>query len=199
MAGVHWRRQSNYHNNQYNFLDSPLLYGGQLQVSRWNAKQSLVFHLAQVTCFWSNQLLGKDADFDVPLNREWRFAFGPEWVQRPNKKWIFRERLLQEFRFFRSNNDQVIGRIRGRIQTIGKINSKVNFIGVAEIVFHDPPQLSGFKNFRYHQAWLGAGLVWKLNNHLNLETSYTFINARLNSIVEHDNQNTLNVLLFLRL
>ncbi len=199
MAGAHWRRQNNYLVSSINPLSNPLMYGGQVQMSRWNDKRSLVFHIAQVTCFWSEQLLGKENDFHVPSNREWRYAFGPEWVQRLTKKWTFRERILQEFRFFRLNQDQVIGRIRGRVQAIGEINSKVNVIGVAEVIFHDPPQLTGFKDFRYHQTWLGAGLVWKLNKQVNLETSYTFINARRNSIIEFDNQNVLNVLLFLRM
>lgn len=199
MVGAHWRRQNNYQISNINPLSNPLMYGGQMQLSRWNTKKSFVFHVAQITCFWSNQLLGKEADFKVPLNREWRYAFGPEWVQRPTKKWTLRERFLQEFRFFRSNNDQVIGRIRGRIQAIGEINSKLNFISVAEVVLHDPPQLTGFKDFRYHQTWLSAGFVWKFNKHVNLETSYTFINGRRNSVVEFDNQNVLNVLLFLRM
>ncbi len=194
---VLWRRQNGF--QDYNVLSRPLLTGFQTQFSRLNKSGDMLFHVAQITLMYSDQLLGKETDYAVPQNREWRWASGVEFIQNPNKRLNFRERFLQEIRFFKSNNDKPVGRVRGRIIGTYKLNFYVSVLGLSEVVIHDPPQTTGLTpSFRYNQFWIGGGLVWKLNKHLNLEISYTFINTRRNSKIEFDDQNVFNFFLTIR-
>ena len=199
MAGLHYRRQNNYEHSSLNFLAEPLLAGGQTQFTYRNATRTVALIPFQATYFISNTLLGKEEDFSAPQNREWRFAIGTELTQKISPKLIFRERFLQEFRFFRSNQNQPVGRIRGRWQAIYALKPFVSVVGITELVVHNPPQINGLKPFRFHQFWLGANLTWRLNQKINLETGYTFILAQRLSLVEMDNQNALSLNLFLRL
>jgi hypothetical protein len=165
-TSAHWRRQND-HLLGNNPLASSLMYGGQAQFSRFNQKKTFIFHAAQISCFWPNQLLGKASDYTVPLNREWRYAFGVESIQNLNEKLSLRERVLQEFRFFRSNNNQAVGRIRGRFTARYDFFSSASVFGLTEAVFHDPPQPAALNNFRIHQFWLGGGLTWRLSKYAN--------------------------------
>ncbi len=194
-----WRRQNNFHENSYNPTVSPLLLGVQTQFSRFNQKRNFILHAAQITLMYSDQLLGKEADFNVPQNREWRWAGGVEFVQRPSKKLTLNERFLQELRVLSSNQNQAVGRIRGRIVGTYRFNPSMALVGVSELVMHDPPQLTNQQpQFRYHQLWLGGGFIWRLNPHVNLETSYTFINTRRNSKIEFDDTSVINLYLTIR-
>jgi Protein of unknown function (DUF2490) len=196
---LHWRRQNNYDNNKLNLLAEPLLTGIQSQLIRRNRAQTAAFIPIQINFFLNNTLLGRIEDFSVPQNREWRYSVGGELTQNITPKLIFRERVLQELRFLRSNQDRPVGRIRGRWQVNYRWKSFVSITGVTELIFHDPPQINNLKPFRFHQFWLGSGLLWHLKPKLNLETSYTFIRIQRLSLVEIDNQNVLNLSLLLRL
>ena len=199
MAGLHHRRQNNYEHSSLNFLESPLLSGLQTQLIYRNAARTVALIPWQATYFVSNTLLGKEEDFSTPQNREWRFAVGTELTQNIAPKWIFRQRILQEFRFFRSNQDRPVGRIRWRWQVIYALKPFVSVVGVTELVVHDPPQINGLKPFRFHQFWLGTSLMWRLNKKINLETGYTFIRTQRLSLIEIDNQNAMSLNLFVRL
>ncbi|TAF82995.1 MAG: DUF2490 domain-containing protein [Runella slithyformis] len=199
VTAVHWRRQNNYLNNTVNFLEEPLLTGAHAQLVRRNKKQTVAFIPIQINYFLANTLLGREEDFSVPQNREWRYSVGFELTQNNKSRWTFRERVLQEFRFFRSNQDQPVGRVRTRFQINYKWKSFVSINGLTEVILHTPPQINNLPAVRFHQFWLGSSLLWQLPPHLNLETGYTFIRTQRLNKTEADNQNVTNLHLFVRL
>jgi len=199
MTGLHWRRQNNFVHSKLNFWKEPLLSGVQVQLLRRNKAQTVAFIPIQINYFLSNTLLGREEDFSTPQNREWRASVGIEFTQKVRPKLIFRERLLQEFRFFRSNRDQPVGRIRGRWQASYRWRSSVSINAITELVIHNPPQINGLKPFRFHQFWLGGSLLWRLSSTLNLETGYTIVKTQRSTLIETDFQNVINLNLFLRL
>ncbi len=192
-----WRRQDEM--NDHKILSNPLMSGIQTQFSRLNKAEKLTINFAQITLMYSNQLLGKDSDYLVPRNREFRWASGLEFIQNPSERLNLKERFMQELRFLSSNNDKPVGRVRGRIVGRYELKPWVSAIGVSEIIFHDPPQLAGASPLvRFSQLWFGGGLVWRLSEHVNFETSYTFITNRRSSKVEFDDQNVFNAYLTIR-
>jgi Protein of unknown function (DUF2490) len=188
-----WRRQNNYHKNPHNPTASPLTIGGQTLISYRNTKNTLWVHIAQISFMVSNQLLGKADDFNAPLGKEIRYAGGVEFNQEVNEKLTFRQRFMQELRFFKANDFHPVGRVRGRANIRYQLTPFVSINGVTELLFHDPPLLSGQKAFRFHQFWMGSSLLWGLSERVNLETGYTFIHGRRSTLVEFDEQNVLNL------
>lgn len=188
-----WRRQNNYLENRYNPLVSPLLIGAQGLITHRNTTNTVWVHIAQLTYMMSHQLLGKPDDFNAPIGKEFRYAGGIEFNQEVNEKLTFRQRFMQELRFFQANDFRPIGRVRGRANVRYQLTPFVSANGVTELLFFDPPVLSNQKSFRFHQFWLGGSLLWSLSERVNLETGYTFIHSRRNTVVEFDEQNVLNL------
>ncbi|MCP1383119.1 DUF2490 domain-containing protein [Runella salmonicolor] len=188
-----WRRQNNYQENPHNPTASPLTVGGQALITHRNTQNTVWVHIAQMSYMVSNQLLGKEEDFNAPIGKEFRYAGGVEFNQEVNEKLTFRQRFMQELRFFKANNFHPVGRVRGRANIRYQFTPFVSVNGVTEILFHDPPLLSGQKPLRFHQFWLGGSLLWSLSERVNLETGYTFIHGRRATLVEFDEQNVLNL------
>ena len=188
-----WRRQNNYHENRNNPVINPLMIGGQTLITHRNTKNTVWVHIAQISYMVSHQLLGKPDDYKAPIGKEIRYAGGVEFNQEVNEKLTFRQRLMQELRFFQANDFQPVGRVRGRANIRYQLAPFVSINGVTELLFHDPPLLTGQKPFRFHQFWLGGSLLWSLSERVNLETGYTFIHGRRSTVVEFDEQNVLNL------
>jgi Protein of unknown function (DUF2490) len=178
MANIHYRRQNDFHAGQLN-LNQPLLLTGQIQFSQKLPKYpnvTLIF--LQLTVNQSKTLLGKETDFAVPLNREFRVATGVE-IEQNVAKWSFRERVIQEFRFQKSNEYTPYGRVRVRALGRYNFNKKVSGVGFIEMLYFTPPMLKNVEFFRFQQFWLSGSMLWKLSPHLTLETGYTwFLNQR---------------------
>lgn len=167
--------------------------GGQALVTHRNTQNTVWIHIAQISYMVSNQLLGKPEDFNAPVGREIRYAGGVELNQEVNEKLTFRQRFMQELRFFKANDFQPVGRVRGRANIRYQLTPFVSVNGVTELLFHDPPLLKGQKPFRFHQFWLGGSLLWSIGERVNLETGYTFIHGRRATLIEFDEQNVLNL------
>jgi hypothetical protein len=73
-----WRRQNNHQINLKNPLTNHLLIGGQGLITYRNPKNTVWVHIAQLTYMVTNQLLGKDEDFNAPVGKEFRYAGGVE-------------------------------------------------------------------------------------------------------------------------
>ena len=187
-----WRRQNNFQENPHNPTVSPLMMGGQALVTHRNTQNTVWVHIAQMSYMVSNQLLGKEEDFNAPIGKEFRYAGGVEFNQEVNEKLTFRQRFMQELRFFKANDFHPVGRVRGRANIRYQFTPFVSVNGVTEVLFHDPPLLSGQRPVRFHQFWLGGSLLWSLSERVNLETGYTFIHGRRSTLVEFDEQNVLN-------
>ncbi|MEZ4900337.1 MAG: DUF2490 domain-containing protein [Spirosomataceae bacterium] len=195
----HWRRQNNYHLHADNPLGSPLATAGQLLLTHRNTANTFWIHAGQLSYYYSNQLLGKELDFNALPRKEIRYAGGIELNEEITEKLTLRQRLMQEFRFFEDNHFHPVGRIRTRANARYQLKPFVSINGVAEILFHNPPVLAHQKLFRFNQYWLGSSLLWRLNERVNLETGYTFIMTRRVTIVEFDDQNIINLHLTVQL
>lgn len=189
-----WRRQNNYSVSPHNPLANPLMVGGQALVTYRNTPNTFWIHLAQISYMKTNQLLGKTEDFNAPAGQEIRYAGGIEFNQeKEGSKFTFRERFMQEIRFFKANDYRPVGRVRARATARYELTPFVSLNGVTEILFHDPPLLPNQKPLRFHQFWLGGSFLWSLSERVSLETGYTFIHARRATIIEFDEQNILNL------
>lgn len=104
-----WRRQNNYQENPHNPTASPLTVGGQALITHRNTQNTVWVHIAQMSYMVSNQLLGKEEDFNAPIGKEFRYAGGVEFNQEVNEKLTFRQRFMQELRFFKANNFHPVG------------------------------------------------------------------------------------------
>jgi len=189
----HWRRQNNYHLRAENPLNSPLATAGQLLFTHRNTANTVWIHAAQLSYYHSNQLLGKETDFNAVPRQEIRYGGGIEFNQELTEKLTLRQRFMQEFRFFADNHFQPVGRVRTRFNVRYQVKPFVSINSVTEILFHNPPVLANQKLFRFNQYWIGGSLLWSLNERVNLETGYTFIRTRRITVVEFDDQNIVNL------
>jgi Protein of unknown function (DUF2490) len=190
---IHYRRQNNSHLNTSNLVASPLLLGEQALFTYRTPNEKMLIHALQATHYLTNQLLGSEIDFNAPENREWRLGTGVEFLQNPTAKFQLRERIFQEIRFIRSNDYRPTGRVRGRVVGRYQLSPLVSLNGVTEVLFHNPPVLNGQKPIRFAQFWLGSSLLWRLGEHLSLETGYTYIMGRRQTIIEFDDQHVINI------
>jgi hypothetical protein len=76
---IAYRRQNNFHNSKFNFLQNPFLDAQRLTVGYRNNKW--LYSLA-VSRWHAYQILGKEADFERLPTVEWRFTPGIEYFQK---------------------------------------------------------------------------------------------------------------------
>lgn len=132
--------------------------GGQALITHRNTQNTVWIHIAQASYMVSSQLLKIADDYNAPIGKEIRYAGGVELNQEVNERFTFRQRIMQEFCFFKANNFQPVGRVRARSNIRYQVKPFVSLNGVTEVLFHDPPVLIGQKPIRFHQFWLGSSL-----------------------------------------
>lgn len=188
---LNYRRQSDPHVSALVPVSAPLLTGTRLWVN-YRPSERLVLQVNPLTYFASNQLLGREEDYQVGQNREWRLAVGAEFSQRLGPRWLLRERVQDELRFLRSNQDRPISRARFRVMARYDLAPKWGLNLFDELFLHVPPQRN-HEPVGLSQNWLGVLFVHALTPRLNLEIGYTYVLTRRRSLIEFDDQHALNL------
>ncbi len=189
----HYRQQNDFHDAVQTPLDRPLTRAfrliGNYRKGAWSFQLNPSY-------FLSYQLIGKEEDYTVPTNAEWRFAAYTEWA-RTWKRFTFRVRPGYEYRFQERNNYAPTGRARLRVQGRFALGKRVRWLVADELLLNVGPnaapllfnqnQASMSLDFDLYEKWLG------------LEVGYMNIYRQRRTRVEFDDEHALGVQLKIRL
>lgn len=182
------RRQNNFQNSKYNFLENPLLDAQRIVVAYRIKKWQFAFAPSRWHAY---QILGKVADFERQPTTEWRFTPTVEFFQ-PIRKGNLSWRTQYEYRYF---SDRTTGRFRQRIQYRWAVNEKNDLLVGNESLWGAIPNSS--KRFEQNQL----NFLWlpKITKHLEAEFGYRYVFRRRRNSDETDHENALVAGLFVRL
>lgn len=185
---IAYRRQNNFHNSKFNFLQNPFLDAQRLTVGYRNNKW--LYSLA-VSRWHAYQILGKEADFERLPTVEWRLTPGIEYFQKVNKGTL-QWRTQYEYRYF---VDRTAGRFRQRLQFRQPISKTNSLVFLEEFLIGSPPN----STHKYEQNQLGVTFNHNFTDKLESEIGYRYIFRRRRISDEIDNENALVIGLMLRL
>lgn len=182
------RRQNDYRDSKFNFLQQPLLDAQRFTLGYRNKKWLFSFGASR---WHAHPLYGKEADFLRQPTTEWRFTPGIEYFQKINKG-TFQWRTQYEYR---SYIDRTAGRLRQRFQYRQPISEKNDLVFLQEFLFGFPPNSTK----KYEQNQIGVTFNHFFSKHLESEIGYRYIYRKRRTSNEIDNENALVVGLMLRL
>jgi Protein of unknown function (DUF2490) len=128
-------------------------------------QKNYTIQLNPITYFYSEALLGKEADFNIKPNNIWQSVVGLE-VRQEVKKWLIKERFQYEYRWLQSLNYVPIGRLRLRGTVQYQLTPKTKIQALTELFLNAPP--NKLTN-NFDQNWSLVGVVHKINEHVNFE------------------------------
>lgn len=175
------RRQSNYFLSKLNPLPEPLL---NMQRINLNYQPKNWLYSIQIAHFRSHQLLGKEADFDRPVNSEFRFTPTVEYFHQ-QKFGQFQWRTQYEFRRF---PDRTNGRFRTRFLERFTLNKTNELLASIESLFGFPPNrnpklLEQIQFAIIHQH--------EFNKYLRSEFGYRYLYRQRRNTPEIDHENAI--------
>lgn len=183
------RQQSNFHVDKNNPFTSPLMRAGRIFV--FYKKNHTVLGISPMMYIHSHQLLGKEADFSVKSNQEYRSnVFVEQW--KDFGKINLRLRLSYELRYLQNLNYVPIGRFRPRLTAKYPITKKLWVIAYEDLMLNTVPNTQA-SVFNINQAYLGFNR--RLSKNIDVEIGYFNNFRKRNSLVEFDNENALNLML----
>lgn len=182
------RRQNNFQNSKYNFLENKLLDAQRIVVAYRINKWQFAFAPSRWHAY---QIIGKPEDLERKPTTEWRFTPTVEFFQ-PIKKGNLSWRTQYEYRYFA---DRTTGRFRQRFQYRWAVNQKNDLLVGNEFLWGAFPNSS--KRFEQNQL----NFLWfpKIAKHLEAEFGYRYVFRRRRNSDETDNENALVAGVFVRL
>jgi hypothetical protein len=175
------RRQSNYFQSKFNPLPEPLL---NMQRVIVNYRPRNWLYSIQIAHFRSHQLLGKEADFDRPINSEFRFTPSVEYFYK-QKNGQLQWRTQYEYRVF---PDRITGRFRTRLLERFTLNKTNELLTSIEPLFSFPPNRNP-KWFDQMQLTLVHQHIF--NKHLRSEFGYRYLYRQRRTTPEIDHENAI--------
>jgi Protein of unknown function (DUF2490) len=151
-------------------------------------QKNYTIQLNPLTFFYSERLLGKEADFDVPSNQIWQAVVGLE-VRQNKKKWAFKERFQYEYRFLKSLNYVPIGRLRLRGTVQYQVTPKTKLQVIDEVFLSMPP--NKLTN-NFDQNWFIVGFVHQFNDHINADFGIMRNYIKRANGIEFDHETAIN-------
>ncbi|MGX7688644.1 DUF2490 domain-containing protein [Flectobacillus sp. BAB-3569] len=192
----HFRRQNDYRDTPANPFALPLLEAYRLGIV--HRGQNITVSLFN-SFFHSYPLYAKTSDF----NRKDRWEFRPflmtEWIHSLSPKWLVRLRGGYEYRLFKNddnewNESQGRARLRGQIRYI--FNPKNNLFLSEELLQNVPPNVPA-NSFSQNQLYLGYS--HNFSPHFTLETGYMWNHRQRSSLIEFDEEHSIQTHFIVRL
>lgn len=185
---IAYRRQNDFRQSKFNFLDTHLLDAQRLTLGYRTKDWLFSFGASR---WHASQILGKDADLERKPTVEWRFVPSIEYFKKINKG-TFQWRTQYEYRSF---TDRTAGRFRQRFQFRQPISKSNDLIFLQEFLFASPPNSTK----KYEQNQIGITFNHFFTKQLESEIGYRYIYRKRRTTDEIDNENALVVGLMLRL
>jgi hypothetical protein len=195
-ADVHLRRQSDFSTLNANPFALKLMEGYRI---------TTIYRIKSIALSFAPFLLhtyplyAKNAD----LNRVDRWEIRPtifgEWSKKLSEKWIFRSRLGYEYRIFKRDNGtwgDNQGRIRLRLQMRYSWDKKNTVFISEEPLYNIFPNVPA-NSFSQNQLYFAYNHVF--TPHFSFETGYMWNHRQRPSLVEFDEENTLQTHFIFRL
>ncbi len=189
-----WDAQFEYvHRSQNNFrvnMWNPLNHESFEEPRLWFyfKQKNYTIQLNPITYFYSEALLGKEADFDTAPNNIWQSVVGLE-VRQTASKWLFKERFQYEYRWLQSLNYVPIGRLRlrGTVQYQALKHTKLQVFN--EVFLSAPPHKLA-NNF--DQNWFAVGVIHQITDRINVDLSLMRNYRQRANGLEFDHETGLN-------
>jgi hypothetical protein len=151
-------------------------------------QKNYTLQLNPITYFYSETLLGKEADFDVKPNNIWQSVVGLDVFQTTGK-WTTKARFQYEYRWLQSLNYVPIGRVRVRGTVQYQLTEKTKIQAFNEVFLNAPPhKLTN----NFDQNWALIGIIHKINSHFNVEIGIMRNYRQRPNGIEFDNETGIN-------
>jgi hypothetical protein len=189
-----WDVQFEYvHRSQNNFRESrwnPLNHESFEEPRLWFyfKQKNYTIQLNPLTYFYSEALLGKEADFDIPVNHIWQSVVGLD-VRQDIKKWTFKERAQYEYRWLKSLNYLPIGRLRTRTTVQYQITTKTKLQIFDELFLNTAPHKL---KKTFDQNWFVVGVIHQINSHINFDLGIMRNYRQRQNGIEFDHETAIN-------
>ena len=187
------RSQNDYHISKWNPLSKESL--EEIRVWFYYKKNNFTIQFNPVTYIYSKILLGKEADYFLKPNIEWRSTVG--FVLKQNvSKLIFQERIQYDYRWMKILNYKPTGRVRlrGTVQYV--LTPKTKLQCYEEVFFNAPPHK--LKN-NFDQNWALIGITHQLTPKFAFDIGYMRNHRKRPNGIEFDEENAVNIGLNFRL
>ena len=181
------RSQNDYHISKWNPLSKESL--EELRLWFYYRKNNFTVQFNPVTYIYSKILLGKEADYFLKPNIEWRSTMGLVLKQNVSK-WIFQERVQYDYRWMKNLNYQPIGRIRLRGTVQYALTEKTKLQCYEELFLNAPPHK--LKN-NFDQNWALIGISHQLTPKFAFDIGYMRNHRKRQNGVEFVVENAINI------
>jgi Protein of unknown function (DUF2490) len=189
-----WDVQFEYvHRQQNNFRESrwnPFSHESLEEPRLWFyfKQPTYIIQLNPITYIYSEPLLGKESDFNLEHNEEWRSVVGLELFQNVGK-WTIKERVQYEYRWQKLLNYVPTGRIRlkGTVQYQVTLKTKMQVYN--EVFLNTPPHK--FAN-NFDQDWFLVGINHTINDHVNFDLGIMRNYRKRVNGIEFDHETAIN-------
>lgn len=180
------RSQNNPRVNMWN----PLNHEGFEEPRLWFffKQPNYTIQLNPITYFYSEALLGSEADFNIPANHIWQSVIGLE-LRKTVSKFLFKGRFQYEYRWLKSLNYVPVGRVRLR-GTVQYQVAKHTKLQVYDEVFLSAPPHKLTNHF--DQNWFGFGFHQHISDRINVEISLMRNYRQRANGYEFDHETALN-------
>jgi Protein of unknown function (DUF2490) len=190
-----WDGQFEYlHRSQNNFRESrwnPFNHESFEEPRLWFyfKQPKFTIQLNPITYFYSEPLLGKEADFNIKPNHIWQAVIGLD-LRQEQKKWTIKERVQYEYRWLKSLNFVPIGRLRFRGTVQYQATTKTKIQVFDEVFLNTPPHKLA-RNF--DQNWFLVGIIHQLNKYVGLDLGIMRNYRQRQNRLEFDHETAINV------
>ena len=187
------RSQNDYHISKWNPLSKESL--EEIRVWFYFKKNNLTVQFNPLTYIHSKILLGKEADYLLKPNIEWRSTMGLV-VKQIVSKWVFQERVQYDYRWIKILNYKPTGRVRLRGTIQYALTGRTKLQCYEEVFLNAPPHK--LKN-DFDQNWALIGVVHQLTPKLAFDIGYMRNHRKRPNGIEFDEENAISLGLNLRL
>lgn len=191
-----YRRQNDYRETAINPTALPLMEAYRLGFV--HRGQNLVVSLFP-SFFHSYQLYAKTSDFSKKDRWEFRPFLMAEWIHALSPKWLVRLRGGYEYRLFKNDGDawnesQGRARLRGQLRYI--LNTQNNLFISEELLENMAPHIPA-NTFSQNQTYLGYS--HNFSPHFTIETGYMWNHRQRSSLIEFDEEHSIQAHFIVRL
>lgn len=187
------RSQNDYHISKVNPFSKESL--EELRAWFYYKRNNFTVQFNPLTYIYSRLLLGKEADYLVKPNIEWRTTIGLD-VKQNVSKLTFKERVQYDYRLMKILNYKPTGRVRLRGTIQYAVTDKTKLQCFSEIFVNAPPHK--LKN-DFDQNWALIGIVHQLTPKVAFDIGYMRNHKKRPNGIEFDEENAVSLGLNFRL
>ena len=187
------RSQNDYHISKINPLSKESL--EELRAWFYYKRNNFTVQFNPITYIYSKILLGKEADYFVKPNIEWRSTIGLD-VKQNVSKFTFKERFQYDYRWMKILNYKPTGRVRFRGTIQYALTDKTKLQYFSEIFLNAPPHK--LKN-DFDQSWALIGVMHQLTPKVVFDIGYMRNHKKRPNGIEYDEENAISMGLNFRL